>query len=467
MAFLDIDRFRVINDSMGHAVGDDLLREVSYRLLKCVRSLDTVSRYGGDEFVVVLDEMESPREAIRAAKRVREAMREPFLVSGRRITLTMSMGIVLSPVGDADAEAVLRNANIAMHQAAKGPGNRIKVFTARMFESAQRILDMEHDLRRALEENEFFLRYQPIMDVAKDRPKGFEALVRWNHPQKGVLGPGYFIPFAEESGQIIDLGLVVLREACTTMARWIEQDPRRKDMHISVNLSCRQFGQPGLVDQVASILEETGLAPENLKLEITESAIMEDAEGALSMLRRLKGKGIKLSIDDFGTGYSSLSYLQKFPVDTLKVDRSFISGMNLNQENVAIVRAVLVLAKSMGLEVVAEGVEEPEELHLLKGLDCEYVQGFYFSRPLDTDSACKFLDTDTVTASDSDQTSVHHRFLPASIAAAAGPLGAAWGVVRACGRGGRLSRGCTARPPARGLSPAALAGRACAAPRCA
>ena len=394
VAFLDIDRFRVINDSMGHAVGDQLLKEVSYRLLKCVRSLDTVSRYGGDEFVVVLDEMESPREAIRAAKRVREAMREPFPISGRKITLTMSMGIVLSPAGDADSEAVLRNANIAMHQAAKGQGNRIKVFTARMFESAQRILDMEHDLRRALEENEFFLRYQPIMDVAKGRPKGFEALVRWSHPQKGVLGPGYFIPFAEESGQIIDLGLIVLREACTTMARWIEQDPRRNDMHISVNLSCRQFGQPGLVDQVACILEETGLAPENLKLEITESAIMEDAEGALSMLRRLKDKGIKLSIDDFGTGYSSLSYLQKFPVDTLKVDRSFISGMNLNEENVAIVRAVLVLAKSMGLEVVAEGVEEPEELRLLKGLDCEYVQGFFFSRPLDTDSACKFLDTE-------------------------------------------------------------------------
>lgn len=392
VVFLDVDRFRVINDSMGHTVGDQLLREVSYRLLKCVRSLDTVSRYGGDEFVVVLDEMDSQREAVRAAKRVREAMRDPFDVSGRQVTLTLSMGIVLSPVGDIDPEAVLRNANIAMYQAAKHGGNRIKVFNARMLETARRILDMEHDLRRALEENEFFLQYQPIMDVSKARAKGFEALVRWNHPKKGVLGPGYFIPFAEDSGQIIDLGLMVLREACATMARWLADNADRQDMHISVNLSCRQFSQPSLVEQVSCILEETGLAASNLKLEITESAIMEDAEGALSMLRRLKEKGIKLSIDDFGTGYSSLSYLQKFPVDTLKVDRSFISNMSDNDENVAIVRAVLVLAKSMGLDVVAEGVEEPEQLDLLKTLDCEYVQGFYFSRPLDTDSACRFID---------------------------------------------------------------------------
>ncbi|BBD09191.1 EAL domain-containing protein [Desulfovibrio ferrophilus] len=391
VVYLDIDRFRVINDSMGHSVGDELLREVSERLLKCVRSLDTVSRYGGDEFVIVLDELESPREAIRAAKRVRKLMRQPFIVGTREIHLTVSMGIVLSPVGDVGAEDILQHANIAMHNAVKDGTGRVRVFTARMLEQAVMAMDMEHDLARALERDEFFLNYQPIVRVTDGDLIGFEALVRWNHPQKGVLGPGYFIPFAEESGQIIDLGLVVLREACKTMAGWLQEHPDRPQMQMSVNLSCRQFEQVILVEQISCILEETGLPAANLKLEITESAIMQDAEGALSILRRLKSLGIKLSIDDFGTGYSSLSYLQRFPVDTLKVDRSFISEMGLNGENIAIVRAVVVLAQSMGLDVVAEGVELPEQLAQLRALECQYVQGFYFSKPLDTADARMFI----------------------------------------------------------------------------
>ncbi|MBU1002632.1 MAG: EAL domain-containing protein [Proteobacteria bacterium] len=391
VVYLDIDRFRVINDSLGHSVGDELLREVSERLLKCVRSLDTVSRYGADEFAIVLDELESPREAIRAAKRIRQLMRQTFVVNGREIKLTVSMGIVLSPVGDIGPNEVLQHANIAMHNAVKSGTARIRVFTARMLEQAVMAMDMEHDLARALERGEFFLNYQPIVSVVDGSLIGFEALVRWNHPQKGVLPPGYFIPFAEESGQIIDLGLVVLREACSTMVDWLREHPDRPEMQIAVNLSCRQFEQVTLVEQISCILEETGLSVANLKLEITESAIMKDAEGALFILRRLKALGIKLSIDDFGTGYSSLSYLQKFPVDTLKVDRSFISGMGANGENTAIVRAVVVLAQSMGLDVVAEGVELSEQLDQLRDLRCPYVQGFFFSKPLSTADARLFI----------------------------------------------------------------------------
>ncbi|WP_461208689.1 putative bifunctional diguanylate cyclase/phosphodiesterase [Desulfocurvus sp. DL9XJH121] len=389
--FLDVDRFRVINDSMGHAAGDVLLKEVAARLLHCVRGLDTVSRYGGDEFVVVLDELENRREAIRAAKRVREAMSRPFFVAGREMRLTMSVGIVLSPQPEMRAEAILSHANVAMHQAEGCGGDRIKVFSPRMLEKARQVLDMEHDLRRALARGEFFLQYQPIVDINRDCVMGFEALVRWNHPDKGVLGPGSFVPFAEESGQILELGEMVLDQACSTMAGWIREHPEREDLYISVNLSCRQFRQPGLVEQVQAVLLRTGLPAANLKLEITESAVMDNPESALSMLRRLKERGVRLSIDDFGTGYSSLSYLQRFPVDTLKVDRSFISGMGASDENVAIVRAVLVLAETLGLDVVAEGVEEAVQLDLLRGLRCDYVQGFYYSRPLAPERAFQYM----------------------------------------------------------------------------
>ena len=392
LAFLDIDRFRVVNDSLGHQVGDALLREVSYRLLRCVRSLDTVSRYAGDEYVIVFDELVSPREAIGVVKRIRQVLAEPFHLGDHEIRITVSIGIVLAPTPDLAPEAVLQNANIAMHHAIRAGGNRMKVFNPRMFQLAVEAMTLERDLRRGIERDEFFLQYQPIVSLRDDRLIGFEALVRWSHPVRGVLSPGLFIPAAEESGHIIDLGLIILRKACATMAHWLARYPGQDHLHMSVNLSPRQFSQQTLVEQITCILDESHLAPRHLKLEITESTIMDNAEGALSMLRRLKSLGIKLSIDDFGTGYSSLSYLQKFPVDTLKVDRSFICDMARNAENTAIVRAVVVLAKSMGLDVVAEGVEDPEQMTLLRGLDCDNVQGFLFSRPLDTDSAGALLD---------------------------------------------------------------------------
>ncbi|NJB67958.1 diguanylate cyclase (GGDEF)-like protein/PAS domain S-box-containing protein [Desulfobaculum xiamenense] len=391
VVFLDINRFKVINDSLGHAFGDAVLREAAMRLLHCVRSLDTVSRFGGDEFILLLDELESPREAISAVRRVREALARPLAVGDKEVRLSVSCGVVLSPTDYSEPEELLQNANIALHRAKESRHNRIKVFTERMREQAVAMLHLENDLRRGIDNREFFVLYQPIISLRSGHVIGFEALCRWRHPVRGIVGPGEFIPSAELTGDIIDLGLWVLREACATMAAWQKAYPHRNDLVMSVNISSKQFAQPSLVDQITCIIEETGIVPSSLKLEITESAVMENAESALVMLRRLKALGIQLSIDDFGTGYSSLAYLQRFPVDTLKVDRSFIADMCSGTQNTEIVRAVLVLARTLGLDVIAEGVEESDQINALRGLDCEYVQGFFFSCPLERDAASALL----------------------------------------------------------------------------
>ena len=391
VAFIDLDRFKVINDSLGHACGDKLLMEVGERLEKCVRGLDTVSRFGGDEFILILDELESAKEGVGIVKRVLDDLRRPFFIEGQEVRTSSSIGMVLSPTTHDNPEDMLRNANIAMYRA-KGSGrDRIKVFNSGMLEQALQVMTMENDLRRAIEENEFFIQYQPIHRVKDLRLAGFEALVRWRHPRKGVIRPVEFIPAAEESGLIIDLGLWVLEESCETMAAWRESHPGAEPLSLAVNLSARQFTQPDLVEQVARILETAKLPPDRLKLEITESVIMEDAEAALSMLRRLKKIGVRLCIDDFGTGYSSLSYLQRFPVDTLKVDRSFISHMGTDQADIEIVRTVVVLAQSLGMDVIAEGVEKEEQLSVLKALNCEYVQGFYCFEPLDPEESGELI----------------------------------------------------------------------------
>lgn len=388
VVFLDIDRFRVINDSLGHAFGDSVLRETGLRLLHCVRSLDTVCRFGGDQFILLLDELESPREAITAVHRVREALAKPLTIGDRSIRLTASFGIVLSQSGCTQPEEILQNANIALYEARREDRrNHIKVFTTRMRERAARTMFFENDLRRAIQNKEFYVLYQPILSIKTGEVVGFEALCRWRHPIHGEILPSDFIPHAEDTGDIIDLGLLVLRQACATMAEWQAAYPSRADLVLSVNLSAVQFSQPSLVDQITCILDETGLTPSCLKLEITETAIMRNAESALVMLKRLKALGIQLSIDDFGTGYCSLSYLLQFPVNTLKVDRSFIVDMSKGSQNTEIVRIVLALARTIGLDVVAEGVEQADQLDLLKGLSCDFVQGFYFSRPLESTAA--------------------------------------------------------------------------------
>lgn len=388
--FLDLDRFKVINDSLGHHMGDRLLEGVARRLRECVRGLDTVSRLGGDEFVVLLEETGSYREIVRIVKRIRSAMGEAFRLCDHVAHITCSMGIVVSPALYDKPEELLRNANIALHRAKAEGRNRFKVFNTRMLEDAIRLMDLENDLRRAISCGEFFLDYQPILALRDRRLKGFEALVRWRRPGKGVASPMEFIPVAEDTGLIIPLGLWVLGEACRTMAGWQQEFPEARAMSMSVNLSAKQLTQPTLVEDVERILRSTGLDPRSLKLEITETVIMDNPEVSILRLKRLKDLGVRLSVDDFGTGYSSLSYLQRFPIDTLKVDRAFVSEID-SAENRKIVGAVVALAHSLGLDVVAEGVELETQSDVLNGFSCEAGQGFLFSRPIGQEEATRLL----------------------------------------------------------------------------
>jgi diguanylate cyclase (GGDEF)-like protein len=387
VVIMDLDRFKVINDSLGHSVGDQVLETVARRIVGVLRGLDTVARFGGNEFILLLEELATPGEAIRIIKRLRHVLMAPVVVGERNVQTSASFGIVLSPNTFDRAEELLQSAAIALHAVKSSGGGRFKVFTPRLMHHAVERLTLEQELRRALEKNQFVVHYQPIWDLSSTHLVGFEALVRWQHPERGLIGPGSFISLAEETGIILDLGRWVLTRACADLAEWRERDPAARKLFVAVNLSNKQFSQHALVEQVAETLSRTRLPADRLKLEITESNIMVNAESALVMLKRLKALGVMISIDDFGTGYSSLSYLQRFPVDTLKVDRSFVGRLGLDPENQEIVRAIVALAHSLGLDVVAEGVEEGGQAALLRSLGCECVQGFYFSRPLDGERA--------------------------------------------------------------------------------
>ncbi|MBI9078555.1 MAG: EAL domain-containing protein [Pseudodesulfovibrio sp.] len=389
--FLDLDRFKIINDSLGHRYGDMVLTETGNRLGEHVRGLDTVSRFGGDEFVLLLDELASPGEAISIVKRIRKALAKPFVFDGHEVQTTASFGVVLSPIKDIKAADVLQHANIAMHRAKEAGRNRFKVFTERMLESAVDQLTMENDMRHGLEMGNFHVEFQPIMDLHGSDLMGFEALARWTHPERGLIPPSEFIPMAEESGLIIELGEWVLRTSLETLAAWRTSIPGARDIFMSVNLSRKQFACNDLDKKVLQILQENDLPPSALKLEITESALMDHPEAAIRFLKRLRRVGVHFSIDDFGTGYSSLSQLQQLPVDTLKVDRSFISRMESDPENMEIVKAVIALAHSLDLTVIAEGVEDPKQLCSLLNLNCECVQGFYFHEPMSTEKALNLL----------------------------------------------------------------------------
>ncbi|BBD07167.1 putative bifunctional diguanylate cyclase/phosphodiesterase [Desulfovibrio ferrophilus] len=380
--FIDLDRFKVINDCLGHATGDIVLSEVAQRLLRCIRGVDTAARIGGDEFMLLLEDLESPRQAIQIVKRVRDIMREPFRLSTREVTVTASLGIVLSPCTCEHPEDLMRNSNIAMHHAKNKGRNRFKVFTPKMFERTIRRMSLENDMRRAIFREEYFLEFQPIVTLHDSRLTGFEALVRWKHPDRGLVGPAEFIPMAEESGLIIDLGHWVLEEACRTMVAWQKTHPAARNLTMSVNISGKQFSQSDLVDCIKGVLKKTGMPARNLKLEITETMIMQDAKSSIEKLNRLRKLGITFSIDDFGTGYSSMSYLQQFPIESLKIDFSFIRNMKTSQENVEIVKIIIQLAHSLGLDVVAEGVESEWHQATLAKLRCEFGQGFYFAQPL-------------------------------------------------------------------------------------
>lgn len=392
LIFLDLDRFKSVNDSLGHARGDLLLAEVSQRLMHCVRGMDLVARFGGDEFLLLLEHVESPREAIQIVKRVRDAMRKPFLVDGHELITSASLGLALTADGWGNAEELIRHANIAMYKAKESGRNRFHMFNERMLAETLAALRLENDLRRALRRKEFFLVYQPIVSLRDGRLAGFETLVRWNHPRRGLVSPAEFIPLAEETGMILDLGHWVLDRACTVMSRWQNVHREARDLSLSVNVSGRQFAKSGLSEDVLRVVGDTGLDPTRLKLEITETAIMASPGNSVQKLQRLRQDGIRFSVDDFGTGYSSLGYLQKFPLDDLKIDLSFVRALETAPENLEIVRTIIGLAHNLGLNVVAEGIETERQRDMLAELDCEYGQGYLFAKPLSEADAEARLD---------------------------------------------------------------------------
>ncbi|MDD4731271.1 MAG: EAL domain-containing protein [Desulfovibrio sp.] len=397
LVFLDLDRFKVVNDSLGHIFGDSLLVEVSRRLWKCVRGMDTVARFGGDEFVLLLEELEVPREAFTVIRRVLDALRDPFQIEGHQVQTTVSIGVVLdAQEGDRPSD-LLQKANIAMYRAKESGRDRFDIYNERMLQQAVDLMHLENDLRKAVLHREFRVFYQPIVSLEDGSLAGFEALVRWDHPDRGLVSPGEFIPLAEETGLIIDLGRQVLEEATRAMARWTRIHPQAADLQLSVNISARQFRNNDLVSDVIEALRKSGLEPDRLKLEITESTVMDDVETSLLRLERLKEEGIRISMDDFGTGYSSMSYLQKFPLDQLKVDLSFVRRILDSTENAEIVRAIITLAHSLRMMVVAEGIEMEEQAALLHSLHCELGQGYLYSPPVPAERAEAFL-TDGLSA---------------------------------------------------------------------
>jgi diguanylate cyclase (GGDEF)-like protein/PAS domain S-box-containing protein len=385
--FLDLDRFKVVNDSLGHEIGNQLLIAIAQRLQACIRAEDTVARLGGDEFVILLEGIEGTSDATRVADRIQKELTCPFDLAGHEMFATASIGIALSTTGYQRSEDILRDADTAMYRAKALGKSRYEMFDTSMHAHAVALLQLETDLRRAIERQEFELHYQSIVSLRNNKLSGFEALIRWQHPQRGMVSPGEFIPVAEETGLIIPIGWWVLGEACRQMQVWHQQFPIHPPLTISVNLSVKQLMQPDAVDRVKQVLQKTGLTPNSLKLEITESSIMENAEITIAMLHQLKALGVQLSIDDFGTGYSSLSYLYRFPLDTLKIDRSFINKMDVELEKLELVRTIATLAWNLSMDIVAEGVETKKQLLQLKGLGCEYAQGFLFSRPVDQTKA--------------------------------------------------------------------------------
>jgi diguanylate cyclase (GGDEF)-like protein/PAS domain S-box-containing protein len=376
--FLDLDRFKVVNDTVGHAMGDRLLQSVAERLKALVREGDTVARVGGDEFTLLLPEVGRVEDAVDVAERILETLRDPWPVNGHEFHITTSIGIAMCPGDGEDAESLMRNADTAMYRAKDRGRDNYKLYAPAMNSRIAERLALENSLRHALERDEFVVHYQPQVNLETGRIVGVEALVRWQHPERGLVSPVEFIPVAEETGLIVPLGAWVLRTACAQSKAW--QDAGLPPMRMAVNLSARQFQRRDLLDTVAAALAETGLAPEYLQLEITEGAAMQDVDQTLAILRELREAGVQLSIDDFGTGHSSLSYLKRFPIDVVKIDQSFVQDLTLDPNDAAIASTIIVMAHNLGLKVIAEGVETAEQLAFLRERDCDEMQGFLFSR---------------------------------------------------------------------------------------
>jgi len=380
--FLDLDDFKLVNDSMGHQVGDEVLVTVARRLEECVRGGDIVARLGGDEFAILLERVTDARDTALVADRVQQALKAPMAIGGYEWITTASIGIVLSSSATERPEYLLRSADMAMYRAKHQGRARFELFDRAMHAEALTRLQLETDLRRAVERQEFLLHFQPIVALADGRVHGVEALVRWQHAERGLIPPAEFIPVAEETGMIVPLGRWALREACVAVKALETHVPSARGLRLSVNLSVREFAQLDLVRAVAAILEETALAPRQLQLEITESAIIGQQHPALQTIAELRGLGVRIHLDDFGTGYSSLSYLHRLPLDAIKIDRAFTTSMEQEERPRYVVQAILSLVGAIGLEVIAEGVATPEQLAMLRRMGCPYGQGFLFSRPM-------------------------------------------------------------------------------------
>lgn len=402
--FIDVDEFKVINDGLGHSAGDELLLQIANRLTANFRDTDTlarpgdsaqpiengVARFGGDEFTVLLEDIRNASDAIRVAQRIQSKLSTPFDIKGQQIVVTASIGVASGIKSYTTAEEVLRDAEIAMYRAKRAGKARSEVFDPAMHSTAVMRLKLETDLRRGLENHELIAYYQPIISLATGKITGFEALSRWLRPE-GLIPPSEFIPVADETGLILLLNRMMMRQACRQLRMWQSLFPSDPPLRMSVNISPRQFSEPELAVEISAVLEEAGISPKALDLEITETIAMEDPDRALSVLSEVKSLGVNLSVDDFGTGYSSLSRLPRFPVDALKIDRVFISDMTTNHENFEIVRLIISLAHNIGLQVVAEGTEREDQIAELKRLGCEMAQGFLYSPPVAPDAAMELL----------------------------------------------------------------------------
>jgi diguanylate cyclase (GGDEF)-like protein/PAS domain S-box-containing protein len=386
--FLDLDRFKYVNDSLGHQVGDDLLCAVASRLSKCLRDTDSIARIGGDEFVIILSPLQSERDGMRVAQKLLEEVKKPFHLEGRELSITTSIGISCYPKDGLDAESLIRNSDTAMYQAKDNGRDTFQFFTDDMNKRVTERLLLENNLRRALEREEFEMWYQPVVDLKTEKIIGVEALLRWDHPQRGYISPLEFVPMAEEIGLIIPLGNWIMETACRQQLAWEKHG--LPSISMSINVSGRQLQQDSFVEEVSKVLQKTKINPNNIVLELTESMLMDPTPEFIVKLESLKKLGIQLAIDDFGTGYSSLGYLKRLPVDKIKIDRVFIHDVHKSPDSSAIAMAIIAMSKSLKLRVVAEGAEQKEEIQFLKKFQCDEVQGYYFSKPIKSD-ACEQL----------------------------------------------------------------------------
>ena len=389
--YLDFDRFKVINDSLGHTVGDQLLIELARRLKSCVRTVDTVARMGGDEFAILLETVGSEEIVTRVIKRIQGSLAPPFAVHDNSIVMTASIGIVMDLLPYEQFGDIIRDADIAMYSAKVGGKNGFKVFDVAMRDQADNILKLESGLRQALQNKEFRIHYQPILSLNSQRLIGFEALLRWEHPERGLLYPADFLKIAEESGLIVSIGQWVLQEACHQMKQWQMQFDVKPPLTISLNLSSRQFAQPNLTHQIEEVLRQTALPAESLMLEITETTLIDEIELAAAKIEQLHILGVGIEIDDFGSGYSAMGYLRNLPVNILKIDRSFISTLGVTKSGGPIIQAMIAMANSLDIKVIAEGIETEDQLNNLRALECDYGQGFLFNKPLENHAAQEMI----------------------------------------------------------------------------